>query len=156
MTEYDLISHFQKFGEIVDFYQPFDAARNQKKNYCFMTFKDYRVVSQVLRFSILVINGIEVDVKKARFNPANMTSCEKSRKTNERREPPNNRPVHHDITTTVKNVPDNNCIYYDNYGRPYTVYNNNNNNAFYSKQRFMNGQYDQEVSNGYYQVNSYY
>jgi len=69
MTEEDVRNYFVQFGQIIDFHQPFDKIKNQKKSYCFITFQDSEVVNQVLENPKRVINGNKIHVRKFKFNP---------------------------------------------------------------------------------------
>lgn len=51
---------------------PFDKQKNQRKNFCFITFDSEQVVNELLKTSKQTISGKEVDVKKATPKPDNM------------------------------------------------------------------------------------
>ena len=48
---------------------PFDRVKNQRKNFCFITYDNENVVFDLLKTPKQVINGKEVDVKKATPKP---------------------------------------------------------------------------------------
>lgn len=50
---------------------PFDRVKNQRKNFCFITYDNENVVFDLLKTPKQVINGKEVDVKKATPKPEN-------------------------------------------------------------------------------------
>ncbi|XP_027838434.2 RNA-binding protein squid-like [Aphis gossypii] len=68
ITEEDVRNYFVQFGQIIDFHQPFDKIKKQKKSYCFITFQDSEVVNQILENPKRVINGQKIHVRKFKFN----------------------------------------------------------------------------------------
>lgn len=44
---------------------PFDKTKNQRKNFCFITFEREETMKELLKTSKQRIEGVEVDVKKA-------------------------------------------------------------------------------------------
>ena len=68
-TEETIRSFFGTFGNIVDVEMPFDRVKNQRKNFCFITYDNENVVFHLLKTPKQVINGKEVDVKKATPRP---------------------------------------------------------------------------------------
>lgn len=118
MTEYKLMNYFKQFGEIIDFYQPFDVEKNQKKDFCFVTFKDCKVADEVLKNRMLVINGIEVRVNKVNYNPGFMASTNHT--MYEMYKPPVSMPVYYNLAPFSENVMDFNSTCYNNYGYAHT------------------------------------
>ncbi len=55
--------------QIVEIEMPFDRVKNQRKNFCFITYDNENVVFDLLKTPKQVINGKEVDVKKATPKP---------------------------------------------------------------------------------------
>lgn len=72
ISDEDLRSYFGQYGEIAELQAPFDKVKNQRKGFCFITFKSTEVVQEVLKNPKQTINGKEVDVKKVKFNPETM------------------------------------------------------------------------------------
>lgn len=70
-TEETIRSFFGTFGNIVEIEMPFDRVKNQRKNFCFITYDNENVVFDLLKTPKQVINGKEVDVKKATPKPEN-------------------------------------------------------------------------------------
>lgn len=68
-TEETIRSFFGTFGNIVEIEMPFDRVKNQRKNFCFITYDNENVVFDLLKTPKQVINGKEVDVKKATPKP---------------------------------------------------------------------------------------
>lgn len=60
------------FHQIVEVEMPFDKQKNQRKNFCFITFDSEQVVNELLKTPKQTISGKEVDVKKATPKPENM------------------------------------------------------------------------------------
>uniref|UniRef100_A0A1B6GXQ8 RRM domain-containing protein n=1 Tax=Cuerna arida TaxID=1464854 RepID=A0A1B6GXQ8_9HEMI len=74
ISDQDLKDYFGQYGEIAELQAPFDKIKNQRKGFCFITFKSTEVVQEVLKIPKQVINGKEVDVKKVKYNPETMGS----------------------------------------------------------------------------------
>lgn len=51
---------------------PFDKTKNQRKGFCFITFEQEAVVTDLLKTPKQTINGHQVDVKKATPKPDQM------------------------------------------------------------------------------------
>lgn len=69
ITDDDIKSHFGQFGNVVNVELPFDKQKNQRKNFCFITYDSEQVVTDLLKNPKQTINGKEVDVKKATPKP---------------------------------------------------------------------------------------
>ena len=57
--------YFSQFGTVTDCELPFDKVKNQRKNFCFITFEREETMKEVLKVSKQKIGEFEVDVKKA-------------------------------------------------------------------------------------------
>lgn len=130
MTEDDIMNCFVQFGEIIDFHQPIDLETNQKKRFCFVTFKDFKVVDEILKNRVL-INGIEVNVDKVKYNPGFVGTKHLTMFGIYR--PPVSMPGHYNFVPLSENIVDFNSPYHNGYGYGYahTDYNYKNVNAFY-------------------------
>lgn len=58
--------------QIVEVEMPFDKQKNQRKNFCFITFDSEQVVNELLKTPKQTISGKEVDVKRATPKADNM------------------------------------------------------------------------------------
>uniref|UniRef100_A0A1B6KAZ8 RRM domain-containing protein n=1 Tax=Graphocephala atropunctata TaxID=36148 RepID=A0A1B6KAZ8_9HEMI len=74
ISDQNIRDYFGQYGEIAELQAPFDKVKNQRKGFCFITFKSTEVVHEVLKVPKQVINGKEVDVKKVKYNPETMGS----------------------------------------------------------------------------------
>lgn len=74
ISDQQVKDYFSQYGEVAEMQAPFDKLKNQRKGFCFITFKSIDVVQEALKMPKQVINGKEVDVKKVKFNPETMTS----------------------------------------------------------------------------------
>jgi len=57
--------YFSQYGNITGFEMPFDKVKNQRKNFCFITFEREETMKELLKTPKQKIGDIEVDVKKA-------------------------------------------------------------------------------------------
>merc|ERR1712212_1214679 len=69
LTDEDIKNFFNQFGSIVEVEMPFDKTKNQRKGFCFITFEQESVVTELLKTPKQSISGHEVDVKKATPKP---------------------------------------------------------------------------------------
>jgi squid-like protein len=65
VSDDEIKTFFGQFGNIVEVEMPFDKQKNQRKNFCFITFDSEQVVNELLKTPKQTISGKEVDVKKA-------------------------------------------------------------------------------------------
>ncbi|XP_055626144.1 RNA-binding protein squid-like isoform X2 [Toxorhynchites rutilus septentrionalis] len=65
ISDEEIKTFFGQFGSIAEVEMPFDKQRNQRKNFCFITFESEQDANEVLRTPKQTISGKEVDVKKA-------------------------------------------------------------------------------------------
>jgi len=64
LTDQEIKEHFETFGSIVNVEQPFDKTRNERKNFCFITFEKEEAAKQLLKIGTTTINGVELDIKR--------------------------------------------------------------------------------------------
>ena len=57
--------HFAKFGSVIECEMPFDKVKNQRKNFCFVTFEREETMKELLKAPKQKIGEVEVDVKRA-------------------------------------------------------------------------------------------
>jgi len=57
--------YFSKFGNVTECEMPFDKTKNQRKNFCFITFEREETMKELLKSPKQKIGDIEVDVKRA-------------------------------------------------------------------------------------------
>lgn len=69
LTDEEIKNYFSQFGNITGIDLPFDKEKNQRKNFCFITFDNEYVVADLLKKPKQMINGKPVDVKKATPKP---------------------------------------------------------------------------------------
>merc|ERR1712212_1118288 len=69
LTDDEIKNFFNQFGNIVEVEMPFDKTKNQRKGFCFITFEQESVVTELLKTPKQSISGHEVDVKKATPKP---------------------------------------------------------------------------------------
>jgi len=74
ITDDDIKAYFGQYGEIAELQAPFDKIKNQRKGFCFITFKSTETVQEVLKIPKQTIKGKDVDVKKVKYNPETMGS----------------------------------------------------------------------------------
>jgi len=69
MTEADIRNYFENYGKVETVELPFDKVKNQRRQFCFVTFEDESTVDTVCRQSKQKIGNKECDVKKATTKP---------------------------------------------------------------------------------------
>ena len=65
LSDEEIRNYFSQFGSVTDCEMPFDKSKNQRKNFCFITFEREETMKEVLKFPKQKIGEVEVDVKKA-------------------------------------------------------------------------------------------
>ena len=65
LSDETIRDYFSQFGTVTDCELPFDKIKNQRKNFCFITFEREETMKEVLKVSKQRIGEHEVDVKKA-------------------------------------------------------------------------------------------
>jgi squid-like protein len=69
LTDDELKTHFSQFGAIANIEQPFDKAKNERKNFCFITFEKEEVAKRLLKEGSVYINGQELEIKRVNTKP---------------------------------------------------------------------------------------
>jgi len=69
MTEADIRNYFENYGKVEAVELPFDKVKNQRRQFCFVTFEDEMTVDQVCKQAKQKIGNKECDVKKATTKP---------------------------------------------------------------------------------------
>ncbi len=69
ITDEEIKEHFSQYGAIATIEQPFDKTKNERKNFCFITFEKEDVAKKLLKEGIVCINNHELDVKKVTPKP---------------------------------------------------------------------------------------
>ena len=65
LSDEEIRNYFSQFGSVTDCEMPFDKSKNQRKNFCFITFEREETMKEVLKLPKQKIGDVEVDVKKA-------------------------------------------------------------------------------------------
>ena len=58
-------AYFARFGNVTECEMPFDKTKNQRKNFCFVTFEREETMKELLKSPKQKIGDVEVDVKRA-------------------------------------------------------------------------------------------
>jgi len=69
LSDEEIKNHFAQFGNISAVEQPFDKTKNERKNFCFITFEKEDCAKQLLKAGTTIINGVELEVKKVTPKP---------------------------------------------------------------------------------------
>jgi len=69
LSDDDIKAHFATFGAIAAVEQPFDKVKNERKNFCFITFEREDAAKKLLKEGSTTINGVELEVKKVTPKP---------------------------------------------------------------------------------------
>jgi len=72
ITDDEIKEFFGKFGTIIEVEMPFDKVKNARKGFCFITYEQEAVVTELLKTPKQTIKEIELDVKKATPKPDSM------------------------------------------------------------------------------------
>jgi len=64
LSDEQIKEHFKQFGTIANVEQPFDKTKNERKNFCFITFEKEEAAKQLLKLGTTTVNGIDLDVKR--------------------------------------------------------------------------------------------
>jgi len=65
MEDDEIKNYFSQFGTVTECEMPFDKTKNQRKNFCFITFEREETMKELLKSPKQKIGEIEVDVKRA-------------------------------------------------------------------------------------------
>lgn len=69
LTDDQIKEHFAQFGTIANIEQPFDKQKNERKNFCFITFEKEEVAKRLLKEGSVFIDGKELEIKKVNTKP---------------------------------------------------------------------------------------
>jgi squid-like protein len=65
MQDEEIKNYFSQFGLVTECEMPFDKTKNQRKNFCFITFEREETMKELLKSPKQKIGEVEVDVKRA-------------------------------------------------------------------------------------------
>ena len=65
MQDEEIKNYFSQFGTVTECEMPFDKTKNQRKNFCFITFEREETMKELLKSPKQKIGEVEVDVKRA-------------------------------------------------------------------------------------------
>ena len=63
-TEDEIKEFFTQFGKVISIEHPYDKAKGEKKNFCFITFEKEEVAKKLLKDGTVQYKGNELDIKK--------------------------------------------------------------------------------------------
>merc|ERR1711956_132481 len=69
VSDDEIKNHMATFGTIANIEQPFDKIKNERKNFCFITYESENVAKQLLKEGTVYISGNELEVKKVTPKP---------------------------------------------------------------------------------------
>lgn len=69
LTDDQIKDHFAQFGTIANIEQPFDKIKNERKNFCFITFEKEEVAKKLLKEGTVYIDAHELEIKKVTPKP---------------------------------------------------------------------------------------
>ncbi|XP_076368381.1 heterogeneous nuclear ribonucleoprotein D-like isoform X2 [Tachypleus tridentatus] len=69
MPEADIKAHFEQYGKVENVELPFDKVKNQRRQFCFITFESEDAVNEVCKQPKQTVGSKECDVKKATMKP---------------------------------------------------------------------------------------
>lgn len=64
ISDDEVKAFFAQYGAIATIEQPFDKMKNERKNFCFITFEKEEPAKKLLKEGTVTLNGVELDVKK--------------------------------------------------------------------------------------------
>jgi len=70
LTDEQIKEFFSQYGTIAQVEQPFDKVKNERKNFCFITFDKEETAKKLLKEGSVSINGSELEIKKVTPKPA--------------------------------------------------------------------------------------
>jgi len=79
LTDEQIREHFTQYGVIANVEQPFDKAKNERKNFCFITFEKEEAAKQLLKLGQTTVNGMELDVKRVTVKDPMMAGMTRAR-----------------------------------------------------------------------------
>lgn len=69
LTDDDIKNHFAQFGTIAAIEQPFDKLKNERKNFCFVTYDREDTAKKLIKEGTVYINGHELEINKVTPKP---------------------------------------------------------------------------------------
>lgn len=72
LSDEEIKEFFSKHGAIAAVEQPFDKAKNERKNFCFITFEREETAKKLLKEGSVTVKGHELEIKKVTPKPGNM------------------------------------------------------------------------------------
>jgi len=70
ITEDEIRSHFEQYGNVVEIQRPVDRSKNSEpKNFCFITFDKEEPANQLLSRGTVNVSGQDVEIKKVTVKP---------------------------------------------------------------------------------------
>ena len=69
VSDDEIRNHMATFGTIANIEQPFDKIKNERKNFCFITYERENIAKQLLKEGKVCISGHELEVKKVTLKP---------------------------------------------------------------------------------------
>merc|ERR1712038_529613 len=70
LSDDEIKTHFSQFGTIANIEQPFDKTKNERKNFCFITFEKEEVAKRLLKEGTCFVNGHELEIKRVNTKPS--------------------------------------------------------------------------------------
>ena len=70
LSDDEIKTHFSQFGTIANIEQPFDKQKNERKNFCFITFEKEEVAKRLLKEGTCFVNGHELEIKRVNTKPS--------------------------------------------------------------------------------------
>lgn len=71
LTDDEIKDHFAQYGTVANVEQPFDKIKNERKNFCFITFDKEEVAKKLLKEGSVFVKGHELEIKKVNVKPQN-------------------------------------------------------------------------------------
>lgn len=72
LNDIKLREYFEQYGKITEIQWPYDRFKNQRRAYCFLSFESKETVDELLKRPKQTVHGVELDIKRVKFNPETM------------------------------------------------------------------------------------
>eukprot|EP00096_Caligus_rogercresseyi_P010422 TRINITY_DN3794_c0_g1_i1.p1 TRINITY_DN3794_c0_g1~~TRINITY_DN3794_c0_g1_i1.p1 ORF type:complete len:294 (-),score=132.18 TRINITY_DN3794_c0_g1_i1:1866-2747(-) len=69
ISDEDIKAHFSQYGPVANVEQPFDKTKNERKNFCFITFEKEEPAKRLLKEGTVTLKGSELEIKKVTPKP---------------------------------------------------------------------------------------
>ncbi|CAB4061596.1 SQD [Lepeophtheirus salmonis] len=69
ISDEDIKTHFSQYGPVANVEQPFDKTKNERKNFCFITFEKEEPAKKLLKEGTVTLKGAELEIKKVTPKP---------------------------------------------------------------------------------------